>query len=88
MNQTERFYKIDQMISDGQLVTFQQLQDTLEVSRATLHRDLEYMRNRLNAPIIYDRFAGATALTTPSHRSAASMNCPACGSPRTRSTPS
>ncbi len=58
MNQTERFYKIDQMISDGQLVTFQQLQDTLEVSRATLHRDLEYMRNRLNAPIIYDRFAG------------------------------
>lgn len=30
MNQTERFYKIDQMISDGRLVTFQQLKDALE----------------------------------------------------------
>jgi predicted DNA-binding transcriptional regulator YafY len=58
MNQTERFYKIDQMISDGKLVTFRQLQDALEVSRATLRRDLEYMRNRLNAPIVFDRFAG------------------------------
>ena len=58
MNQTERFYKIDQMISDGKLVTFQQLLDALEVSRATLRRDLEYMRNRLNAPIVFDRMAG------------------------------
>jgi predicted DNA-binding transcriptional regulator YafY len=58
MNQTERFYKIDQMISDGKLVTFPQLLDALEISRATLRRDLEYMRNRLNAPIVYDRFAG------------------------------
>ncbi len=58
MNQTERFYKIDQMISDGRLVTFQQLLDALEVARATLRRDLEYMRNRLNAPIVYDRLAG------------------------------
>lgn len=58
MNQTERFYKIDQMISDGRLVTFQQLLEALEVARATLRRDLEYMRNRLNAPIVYDRLAG------------------------------
>jgi predicted DNA-binding transcriptional regulator YafY len=61
MNQTERFYKIDQMISDGKLVTFPQLMDALEVSRATLRRDLEYMRNRLNAPIVFDRFAGGYA---------------------------
>jgi predicted DNA-binding transcriptional regulator YafY len=58
MNQTERFYKIDQMISDGKLVTFPQMMDALEVSRATLRRDLEYMRNRLNAPIVFDRLAG------------------------------
>ena len=58
MNQTERFYKIDQMISDGKLVTFQQLLEVLGISRATLRRDLEYMRNRLNAPIVFDRFAG------------------------------
>lgn len=64
MNQTERFYKIDQMISDGKLVTFPQLLDALEVSRATLHRDLEYMRSRLNAPIVFDRFAGGYRFDT------------------------
>jgi predicted restriction endonuclease len=58
MNQTERFYKIDQMISDARLVTFQQMLEALEISRATLRRDLEYMRNRLNAPIVFDRLAG------------------------------
>lgn len=58
MNQTERFYKIDQMISDSRLVTFPQLLEALEVSRATLRRDLDYMRTRLNAPIVYDRLAG------------------------------
>ncbi len=59
MDRTERFYKIDQMIHDRTVVTFTELLDALEVSRATLKRDLEYMRNRLNAPIIWDRDAGA-----------------------------
>lgn len=58
MDRTERFYKIDQIINEKTLVTFKDLQDELEVSRATLKRDLEYMRNRLNAPIIWDRDAG------------------------------
>lgn len=58
MDRTERFYKIDQMIHDRRLVPFAELQEALEVSRATLKRDLEYMRNRLNAPIVWDRHAG------------------------------
>lgn len=58
MDRTERFYKIDQMINERKLVPFNDLQDALEVSRATLKRDLDYMRNRLNAPIVWDRFAG------------------------------
>ncbi len=58
MDRTERFYKIDQLINERKLVPFKDLQDELEVSRATLKRDLEYMRNRLNAPIIWDRDAG------------------------------
>lgn len=58
MDRTERFYKIDQIINDRKLVPFKDLQDQLEVSRATLKRDLEYMRNRLNAPIVWDRDAG------------------------------
>lgn len=58
MDRTERFYKIDQMIHDKKLVSFVEMMEALEVSRATLKRDLEYMRNRLNAPIIWDRDAG------------------------------
>ena len=58
MNQTERFYKIDQMLNDRKVVSFQTMMDELEVSRATLKRDLAYLRDRLNAPIIYDRDVG------------------------------
>jgi predicted DNA-binding transcriptional regulator YafY len=58
MDRTERFYKIDQMIHDRKVVSFSELMEALEVSRATLKRDLEYMRNRLNAPIVWDRDAG------------------------------
>jgi predicted DNA-binding transcriptional regulator YafY len=58
MDRTERFYKIDQLIHERGLVNFAQLQNALEVSRATIKRDLEYMRNRLNAPILWDREAG------------------------------
>jgi len=55
MSQTERVYKIDQLLTDRRVVSFQGLQEALEVSRATLKRDLAYMRDRLNAPIVFDR---------------------------------
>lgn len=58
MNQTERFYKIDQLLNERLVVSFQELLDNLEVSRATLKRDLQYLRDRLNAPIVFDRDAG------------------------------
>jgi predicted DNA-binding transcriptional regulator YafY len=65
MDRTERFYKIDQLIHDRRLVSFATLMEVLEVSRATLKRDLEYMRNRLNAPILWDRDAGGYRFDTP-----------------------
>jgi len=58
MDRTERFYKIDQLITERRVVPFQVFSDVLEVSPATIKRDLEYLRNRLNAPIIWDRAAG------------------------------
>jgi predicted DNA-binding transcriptional regulator YafY len=86
MDRTERFYKIDQMIHDRKLVPFVDLMAALEVSRATLKRDLEYMRNRLNAPIVWDRHGGLAAIAsirrTP--KPAPSTSCPACGSTRAR----
>ncbi|MFN3593442.1 MAG: helix-turn-helix transcriptional regulator [Thiobacillaceae bacterium] len=58
MDRTERFHLIDMLLSNHGVVSFKTLQARLEVSRATLKRDLEYLRNRLNAPIVWDREAG------------------------------
>ena len=57
MDRTERFYRIDQLLKDSKVVTFARFQEALGVSRATLKRDLLYMRDRLNAPIEFDRAA-------------------------------
>ena len=55
MDRTERFYKIDQLLGEQRVVPFDVLEEKLGVSRATVKRDLEYMRNRLNAPIVWSR---------------------------------
>jgi predicted DNA-binding transcriptional regulator YafY len=57
MSKTERVYKIERLIRLRGQVSFQALRDELEVSPATLKRDLEYLRDRLGAPIEYDRDA-------------------------------
>ena len=62
MSLSERIYQIDQLLNGRNFVTFQELMDRLEVSRATLKRDLAYMRDRLNAPIIFDRDLGGYRL--------------------------
>ena len=55
MERTERFYKIDQLLNDRRTTSMETLIEELGVSRATVKRDLEYMRDRLNAPIAWDR---------------------------------
>jgi predicted DNA-binding transcriptional regulator YafY len=55
MDRTERFYKIHQLLAARGAVRIGELLDALGVSRATFKRDLEYMRDRLNAPIEWDR---------------------------------
>jgi predicted DNA-binding transcriptional regulator YafY len=62
MTQTERIYKIKNMLRQGRLVSFAAMQSSLEVSRSTLKRDLDYMRNRMHIPIEYDREAGGYSL--------------------------
>ena len=62
MSQTERIYEIDRLLKSRSSVTSRSLRETLEVSSATLKRDLSYLRDRLNAPIIYDRNAGGYRL--------------------------
>jgi predicted DNA-binding transcriptional regulator YafY len=59
MDRTERFYKIELLIRNRGQVSFEALRAELEVSRATLKRDLQYLRERLDAPIVYDRLDNA-----------------------------
>jgi predicted DNA-binding transcriptional regulator YafY len=55
MAKTARVYKIEMLIRNRGCVSFKTLLEELEVSPATLKRDLEYLRDRLGAPIEYDR---------------------------------
>lgn len=70
MDRTERFYKIEMLIRNRGCVSFASLREALEVSPATLKRDLAYLRERLDAPIVYDasdngyRFATADGAGT------------------------
>lgn len=58
MDRTERFYRIDQLLNEHKAVALETFLADLGVSRATFKRDLEYLRDRLNAPIEWDREAG------------------------------
>ena len=55
MDRTERLYKIDQLLNERRAVAMDILEEELGISKSTVTRDLEYMRDRLNAPIIWDR---------------------------------
>ncbi len=55
MDRTERFYKIDRLLRQHRHVPVAQFLDALEVSLATFKRDIEYMRSRMHAPIVWDR---------------------------------
>lgn len=57
MDRTERFYKIEMLIRSRECVSFATLLAELEVSPATLKRDLQYLRERMDAPIEYDAAA-------------------------------
>jgi predicted DNA-binding transcriptional regulator YafY len=61
MNRTERLYRIDQLIHQRDVVTRQELLHELEISWATLKRDMAYLRDRLNAPIVFDHDRGGYA---------------------------
>lgn len=71
MDRTERFYRIDRLLRANPVVPIFRFMDDLGVSRATFKRDLEYMRDRLDAPIQWDSekrgycYAGLTDSALP-----------------------
>ena len=50
MDRSERLYRIDQLLNERGVVTREAFLEELEESPATFKRDLEYMRDRYNAP--------------------------------------
>ena len=65
MNRSERFYRIDQLLTTRGVMSRQGLLDELGISWATLKRDLVYLKDRFNAPIIFDRDAGGYRFAKP-----------------------
>lgn len=65
MSQFERLHRITNLIQARRVVSFNDLMRELEVSRATLKRDLVKLRDNFNAPIVHDRDAGGYRLGNP-----------------------
>jgi predicted DNA-binding transcriptional regulator YafY len=67
--QTERIYKLSRMMEAGGLVTPRMATRALEVSVATVKRDIQHLRHRLNAPVVWSRDRGGWTLdrTQPAH---------------------
>lgn len=55
MERTERFYKMLGMIRRKGYVTQAECLERFEVNTSTFKRDLEYLRDRMNVPVAYDR---------------------------------
>ena len=60
--QLERFRLIDSMLSDGEVLSFEMILDSLRLelrddllSESSLRRDFRYMKNELGAPLAYDK---------------------------------
>lgn len=65
MDRTERFYRMLKLLESRRVVSRDTFMDDLGVSRATFKRDLEYLIDRLKAPIIYDRGLHGYRLDNP-----------------------
>lgn len=65
MDRTERFQRIIRKLHEKRLVTRAEIQGELEISLATFKRDLEYLRDRLEAPIIWDAEQGGYRFDQP-----------------------
>jgi predicted DNA-binding transcriptional regulator YafY len=55
MERGERFYRIHRLLKAGRCVPLRQFTEDLGVSRATFKRDIEYLRDRYGAPLVWDR---------------------------------
>jgi len=65
MGDIERLHRIKYIIQARKCVPIQDFLDELEISKATFKRDLEYLRDRMNASIVFDRSEGGYRFDKP-----------------------
>lgn len=58
MTQLERLCRLKQYFDDGRCIDKYTLMREFEISAASLKRDLAFLRDRMNAPIVFDRSRG------------------------------
>ncbi len=58
----ERIYLIENLLKNRGVVPFSLMQERTEASRATINRDLQFMRDRLRMPIVFDKDLGGYRL--------------------------
>jgi predicted DNA-binding transcriptional regulator YafY len=56
MGRTERIFKLANLLRDRKRLRFDEMLVRMEVSPATLKRDLKYLREQLGTPVEYDAF--------------------------------
>ncbi|MEN9862516.1 MAG: WYL domain-containing protein [Polynucleobacter sp.] len=65
MSDMQRLHRITYLLQARKCVPLIDFLNELEISKATFKRDLEYLRSRLNASIIFDRFQGGYRFENP-----------------------
>jgi len=58
MSDMQRLHRITYLLQTRKCVPLTDFLNELEISKATFKRDLEYLRSRLNASIVFDRLEG------------------------------
>lgn len=56
MGRTERLFRLANLLRDRRKLRFDEMLERLDVSPATLKRDLKYLREQLGTPVQYDAF--------------------------------
>ena len=65
MNQLDRLYQLERLLLSRQPLSRDALMRELEISRATLKRYLELLRDRMNMPVVYDHGTNTYAISQP-----------------------
>lgn len=64
MTRTDRLYRLKSLLGTRSAITFSRLLEELEVSRATLTRDLAHLRDFMRVPVVFDPERGGYVIET------------------------